>query len=66
MKWTDYQIAIRQTYNLFNDGQTWIQTEVECPKCGKFLYKNMSLVLTSYPPKYQYKCSNCKWFQTGY
>lgn len=66
MKWEDYQTEKQRTINIFNDNQVWIKTEIECPKCGEIIYKNMSLILASYPPKYTYKCPKCKWQQAGY
>ena len=66
MNWYDYQAERQRERNVFNDNQLWIKTEIECPNCGEFIYKNMSLVLTSYPPQYSYKCPKCKWQQTGY
>lgn len=30
-----------------------------CSKCGGQLYINNTLVLTTYPPKYQYYCKDC-------
>lgn len=36
------------------------KTDIECPKCGKLLYKRMDVTLTSYPEKYQYECE-CGW-----
>lgn len=36
------------------------EPKYDCPKCknGK-MRKNLSIVLTSYPPKYLYECDNC-------
>ena len=36
-----------------------VPTEIECPKCGKPLYRRTDIVLTSLPPKYQYECLSC-------
>lgn len=33
-----------------------IKTEINCPKCGKPLWKRVDMILTSNPPKYQYEC----------
>ena len=35
--------------------------DIECPKCSALIYKNISLVLTSYPPQYQFHCEKCGW-----
>lgn len=36
------------------------KTDIECPKCKKYLWKRMDIVLTSNPPQYQYEC-DCGW-----
>ena len=33
-----------------------IQTTIECPRCGKELYKRTDIILPSFPVKYQYEC----------
>lgn len=37
------------------------KTNIECPECNELLYKDISVVLTTYPCKYNYKCFNCGW-----
>jgi hypothetical protein len=38
-----------------------VKTGLACPKCGNELhYTNPSMMLTSYPPKREVRCSNCK------
>ena len=35
-----------------------VQTNIECPECGKFLFERKDIVLTGYPlPQYQYECA---------
>lgn len=41
------------------------KTGIECPKCGKMIWKRTDVVLTSYPPKYQYECE-CGWIGYAY
>ena len=36
------------------------KTEIECPRCGKFVWKRLDKVLMSNPPQYQYEC-DCGW-----
>lgn len=38
----------------------------KCEKCGGQLYKNNSMILTTYPPQHQYVCSICKNVETSY
>ena len=40
-------------------------TDIECPKCGKLLWKRTDVVLTTYPPKYRYECE-CGWSGVSY
>lgn len=36
------------------------QTDIDCPKCGKKVWKRLDIVLTSFPLQYQYECE-CGW-----
>lgn len=36
------------------------QTNIECPRCGKLIWKRLDIILTSYPAQYQYEC-DCGW-----
>ena len=44
---------------------TQILTDIECPECGKKIYYDSSIILTSYPPKYSYWCK-CGWRDTSF
>ena len=58
MKWEEMQdMRLSET----KTGQRL--TDIECPECGRFIYIDTSIVLTSYPVKYRYWCT-CGW--TGY
>ena len=37
-----------------------VQTDISCPKCGRKIYLDNTIILTSYPEKYVYWCS-CGW-----
>ena len=41
-----------------------IETDIECPKCGRNVYLDNTIILTSYPAKYCYWCS-CGWSGSG-
>ena len=56
MKWTDYKKR-QLPDSLFIKR---IKTEIECPRCGKFVWKKLDVILTSFPPQYQYEC-DCGW-----
>lgn len=57
MKWEEFKRKGPEmsTY----DGQ--ILTDVECPRCGKKVYYNSTVVLTTYPAQYEYWCKECGW-----
>ena len=42
-----------------------ILTDIECPECGKKIYYDSTVVLTSYPAQYSYWCK-CGWAGTSY
>lgn len=37
----------------------WSEPKYQCPKCGGGMRKNMMVVLTSYPARYEYQCDKC-------
>lgn len=39
--------------------ETYSPVDAVCSKCGGQLYINNTLVLTSYPPMFQYCCKDC-------
>lgn len=63
MEWKDYCKERLEEVFLQPDS---VKTEIWCPWCGAPVYKDMSIILTSYPPKYRYFCSSCKWEETFY
>lgn len=42
------------------EGKYQVQTDIDCPKCGRKIYWDSTIVLTSFPAKYTYWCS-CGW-----
>lgn len=65
MKWKEFKEQTLNDIALF-DSYNWKRTDIECPVCRGTIYKNIGIVLTSYPPQYQYKCPRCGWFDTWY
>lgn len=55
MEWDEF---LRQNTLSCNNGQ--ILTDIKCPDCGKRIYYDSTITLTSIPPKYCYWCS-CGW-----
>ena len=62
MKWEDFKKE-RQRQGVAY--YKYIKTDIECPKCGKTIYRLADVVLTSYPPQYGYYCKNCGWSGTA-
>lgn len=48
-----------------NDYSDQIQTDIECPECGRKIYLDTTIVLTSYPCQYRYWCT-CGWSGTAH
>ena len=42
-----------------------VQTNIDCPVCGKKIFRRTDIVLTSYPEQYHYECE-CGWSGFGY
>lgn len=59
MKWGEF---LDQNDTSYFPGQ--IQTDIECPECGRKIYYDSTIVLTSYPAKYSYWCP-CGWQGTA-
>jgi predicted RNA-binding Zn-ribbon protein involved in translation (DUF1610 family) len=58
MKWDEFnKMTIIDTWEM----EPRSQVNIECPKCGAKLFRRNDIVLTSYPPKYQYECDKCNW-----
>lgn len=61
MKWEEYQKQLK-----YNDKPGWEKTDIECPNCGEKIFRDATLVLTSIPPQFRYRCFNCDWTNVGY
>lgn len=53
MKWEKFE-QMNPVEELFFINK--VQTNIECPKCGKKLYFRTDITLTSYPEQYEYEC----------
>lgn len=56
MKWEEFEKQYPQTSSYTN----LKETDIDCPRCGKKIFKRLDIVLTSYPAQYQYECK-CGW-----
>lgn len=48
----------RASIHVLDTGR-YSEPKYQCPKCDGGMCKNMFLVLTSFPPKYEYVCNKC-------
>ena len=64
MKWEEVK-SLGGGSSLIHTPGDWIETEIECPECGKKIYKQYGIVLTSSPPQYKYSCK-CGWSGTAF
>lgn len=56
MKWEDF---VKKP--VFRRIEDLVMTNIECPECGEYIFQRTNVVLTSDPPKRQYKCMKCGW-----
>lgn len=59
MKWNNF---VNQTRTMPTGKEL---TDIECPKCGEKIYRDTTIVLTSYPEQYGYFCESCGWTGTA-
>lgn len=65
--WEEYQKIVISTNDNIPPFPEYKEVECKCPKCGAdHIYKNISEVLTSFPPQYYYKCKKCGWNSIGH
>ena len=57
MKWEDFRMIQEASPHM----PEWTETDIECPKCGEYIYMNTKEVLTSNPPKRKFLCESCGW-----
>ena len=62
MKWSEIENDISDEIFSISNRE---KTNIECPKCGKYIYRRTDIILTSYPPKYRYEC-DCGWVGSAY
>lgn len=43
----------------------YAKTNITCPKCGRAIWKCVSVEFPSNPPKHQYRCFICGWTEVG-
>lgn len=55
MEWDEFK---NKPVDEYLTGQ--VLTDIKCPDCGRNIYWDSTIILTSYPVKYKYWCS-CGW-----
>ena len=60
----EYREAAEKT--AFQFTAQWSEPKYQCPKCGGGMCRNEMVVLTSYPPKYEYQCDKCGYVDYQY
>lgn len=58
MKWEDFVQKQEEKKELMVNMR---KVDIQCPECGKDIFLITNIVLTSYPPKNAYTCTNCGW-----
>lgn len=53
----EYRDFVIRLYD--NSPCEWSEPKYICPKCGGGMCRNNMIVLTTCPPKYEYKCNKC-------
>ena len=61
MKWEELKAVRFDTTE-----RKFVDTDVECPNCGALLKKRVDVILTSYPPQFEYYCPNCRFRGSNY
>lgn len=61
MKWED----VEKQYPEMPTCTNLQKTDIDCPICGKKIFKRTDIVLASYPAQYQYECE-CGWVGYAY
>lgn len=59
MKWEEFLEGEREHSHV-----EWMLTNIECPNCGKEIYRYAMITFASNPPKRKYKCFKCGWEDT--
>ena len=63
MEWEEYkQMRNATMLQYFNK----TKMDIKCPECGEYIYRDDTIVLTSYPAQYKYFCEKCGWSGTSY
>ena len=57
---------VQESWEYYENYNWYRKVNAKCSKCGSQLYIDDSVVLTSYPPMYQYYCKECGNVETSH
>ncbi len=58
MTWDEF----RKRWEGYQQGlDEYTKTDIQCPECGEYLYRDDSVLFASNPPKQKYFCRKCRW-----
>lgn len=60
MTWDEF---LNKNIEYQHNGQ--VRTDIVCPECGRKIYFDSTIILTTYPAKFHYWCS-CGWTGTAH
>ena len=58
MTWDEFTKKQPERITVYGD---FAKTNITCPDCGELIYRDMSVVMPTNPPRFQYFCSKCGW-----
>lgn len=60
MTWDEF-VEMRTHDMKTNDWGHYTEMIAACPKCGAYLFRDNTVILTSMPPQHKYICKKCEW-----
>lgn len=58
MTWDEFTKKQPERITVYGD---FAKTNITCPDCGEWIYRDMSVVMPTNPPRFKYFCSKCGW-----
>ena len=58
MTWDEF--TKKQTERITVYGEFAV-TNITCPDCGELIYRDMSVIMPTSPPRFRYICGKCEW-----
>jgi transposase-like protein len=61
MKWDEFVKDRCSNIKYIFSEDNFEPTNIECPKCGATVYRDLRYAYASFPPKCRYICKECDW-----